>query len=1440
MRGIGINMNDYNKEVNQDFNSYNELLTRFSDISDVKDDVAKALVGFLTAVRYFGADRMLNNLYNGNMIDNVKALLKSEQNEITSLLKDLAFEVTLDKIQPPSLDKIVSFINKFIKSQEMVKDLIDSNTFYLLLDRALDRPIFEKAMCNKDIIENKLRIFPTYRTDALLVLLDYSRSYLSFNIIKFYLSANINKIYIVSYDEKAFSEDDYKIITKRLIEINKEELVDKIVYKHNPLKNFDYLETIIDEIEQNSFLLIVGIDKFANINSAKAISTTSFQKNAKINLHAHNSINWNEFITGIHTVFSKGSMKNIGTTMIYSLEDANNPANIISEASESVDSFDILCIAYEEDPIITKITELINKLSTDQFDEKELDNILETHKENLGNDNYYMLQGIKCLAKNDYITAEAYLQKLSDKTLPANLLLIANLYINTNQYNKAFDLLKRIYDIDKYLNGLMPALLEAARNMGDNVIFEEWLNKSLEINDMDCECLRYAANYYTENKKYSQSAQKWNALYSLTNIVEYKLLYDINIILDNAGKLQDYEIEQKLLDYAENYPEMQNEIYYRIAIILYEFKRDYKNDSTKVSQYLSKIDCKIDTSYAYEAALYRLKIYNYKISEMNTSDRKIPEGYLLAFARELIGDVCILTYRDHGNFKWSKYIEDTFHYEEWKRILIKIIFEKIENWAKIDKALFEETNVNINIDEDLFDNVIEIDNQNYLDIDLSEKSIILLFFQAINSVSLGEFQKANDTIFTLFRLAGSSENVNFSNYAIILGLTAWSNSNYKMGEEVESMISIIAAIDLAIECRELILPFMFGFVNVVDFLYNHANILNLDDTKKSSLLELINNANVKLTKSKYFFIIGEYNHIIENRLELFKQSELLWSKRPELEILINLREDEEEEFVNELKILIDAYYSIGFLDKACYYINKYKTTAIVNLIQRVDVGYRLFYEWSDILLQNQDYSVAEEFILLTIEQIEKLRTVFHKRERSFIGKQANKIYRKYLEIMAKQSISIKSTFENSFEIRDALVNIAPRAIIEQKLFNDAVRLNEELERANDKYYDLFYIINNMQKNGNKDENYIKHLEEFTRCKKYLEENHPNFKSLPLYNIINKDLARNDFSSLKNKLMDTELFFQIVLVDNIIIYNLISKEKNELVAEKIDLDKYSELLEIFKENVSYSDYQLLEKECNTSFIKLCDQLSEIFIKPLDSYLDDNKYKKLYFMPDLSLTYISMNYMRYKSRWIIQLFDSIENIIDFNVIGSDKPNNDSTKTLAHFLNRQDSSISTIYNMIKKQKYIDIQKDEGAYVEINQPLKSFILIGHGISKISGFNYIGAKSIKKTKKISINLEEYLYFKEKVENVLIISCSSGTLINDYAERNNGVWSSLFGKDVAFILYCKWDVSIEFTNILLKEILSFMKDAKDISLSEALVKAQRSLCNNHPILWSGLEVWKNQ
>ncbi|WP_159887983.1 tetratricopeptide repeat protein [Paenibacillus puerhi] len=1413
-----------------------EFIAHFGSMLRENNDPLRAFAGFFIAVRYFGITRIKEQ----NSPDDVTCLqdlIQYENNEISELLTDLGFDRELQQLSISNLGEIYSYIHECIQSQRIIEGLIISHTLYHWLYVILGEQKFHQWMERSPIIEQKLKIFPTHRTDSLLVISDENQTILAQHLVLFQLSIGMDKIHIVSYDHKIFGQTDYLNLISTLKRRKLQDYIYRLEFEGDPVLNYSYLASILDKMDENTFLLIIGINKFVSPNKDKAIGTTTFRE-GKLNLHTPNTVNWHEFIQGVDHVFVKSEEKNIHTTMIYTLDDIYDPTQLINNAASDVDSFGIFSITTPKPVEFNEVYDLLHELSEGLVDDKTFEAALAKNKEVIGDDNYYFALGIKCLTKNDYITAEKHFKLMSDNMPLANRLLIANLYMNKKQYPQAMEILMGLYENDKYLPNLMPAILRVVAQVGDNQLVDEWLDKALQINNEDPEVVHYAAHYFTSNGKYLESAEKWNELYQLTNDILFKLLHEINIILSNIDHYRESEIEQKLLSYAENHPEIASEVFFRLGLILYKDKKNSK----EALPYFSKINRTIDASFACEAAFQRLNILRNKLSETHHSGKR---KNIKEFAIELVSNIGVLTYKDQGNHKWSHYMEDTLPYVEWKKQLAEIIFEKIEQWSTLDEALFIRTNMPDDIDESIFESIIQVEGQNYLSPTDFREQVMLMFFSAMGLIEVGEFQQANDIIFTIFRLPSTANTEKDKNLAVIFGLLAWSSSNFKMGDEVESMAAGIAAIEMGIQWEEILYPFAFGFQNIMDFLMDYTKNLQLDPDKKNSLCRLVDNLGDKNLKLKYQYMTGEYDGIMDNRSEFLKGLDRLWDEYPELEIVLNVPEEEEESFVNELKILINTYICKGMEQKAHRYILKFSNSFQVNFINKISLSYRIYYEWAMILLRQKDYKHAKHFILRSIEQIEKIRTVYFKRERSFIGKQANMIYRTLLEIAGREFMESKdSALLNMSYVRNGLVNIAPRAIIEQKLFNRFELASEEkigdLIRASNDYFDLFHVLQTMQQKGIVDEEYESLVSRFIECKRFLEENHPSFKSLPSYNILTEHVSADHFHAIRTKMNDDELLCQLVVLDNLLIYNFISKEQSEISVEEIDLAAYKDAFEVFKQNIYYDDYQLCQKQRNEAFIELCERLSSMLIKPLYSYLEENKYKKLFFMPDLNLRYVSMNYMRYKNKWLIEWFDSIENIIDFKVIGSMSQTGYGSKVVANFINKQDKSLSQILHMIRQQEQIEIQEVDSSFVEINDDLKTYIIVGHGNSEVNGYDYVGAKGIKKSKKMTIRLDEFLQVKGRIENALVISCSGGTPVNDYVERNDGVWSSLFEKNIAYILYCKWDVSTEYTNQLLEKILHLMSENNHMSVSEALIQSQRELCSYHPILWAGLEVWKNE
>jgi len=228
-----------------------------------------------------------------------------------------------------------------------------------------------------------------------------------------------------------------------------------------------------------------------------------------------------------------------------------------------------------------------------------------------------------------------------------------------------------------------------------------------------------------------------------------------------------------------------------------------------------------------------------------------------------------------------------------------------------------------------------------------------------------------------------------------------------------------------------------------------------------------------------------------------------------------------------------------------------------------------------------------------------------------------------------------------------------------------------------------------------------------------------------------------------------------------------------------------------------------------------------------------------MPDFNLKYITPNYLRIGDKWLIENIKNIELVIDYYDIKRSKISNKNLESMYFSSESKKGSLDIIKRNLEERDYFNNIKIKNDTLKIIKPLKTLVIVAHGVSYLFNYNYQGALNLELSREKQIDLKEVLVTNENIENVIIIACSGGTPIDNKIERNNGVWASLFEKNVNNILLCKWDVSTKYTNYILSTLLDIMNES-NISLSEALKKSQLNYIDKSPILWAGLEVWKNR
>jgi hypothetical protein len=252
---------------------------------------------------------------------------------------------------------------------------------------------------------------------------DMNSAKLAEDLVGTYLKNNIDKVNVISYAKQIFgnetfdrivANEDYAGLTQ-----------DRLFYEERPLANFGYLTSVIDSMEKDTFVLIVGIDKLLSPTHNNAVGTTLFQ-NGILNLHTSQSLQWSKYVKELDGLYVLASEKRIMLTILYALDDATNPVNQITQAADQYDSFNIISFAPMEDSTIIAVMNAIENYGTGMLNEQGFEQIINQYRDELGEDNYHFSYGIKCLQNNDYISALEYFELCSEALPSANKLIIAN------------------------------------------------------------------------------------------------------------------------------------------------------------------------------------------------------------------------------------------------------------------------------------------------------------------------------------------------------------------------------------------------------------------------------------------------------------------------------------------------------------------------------------------------------------------------------------------------------------------------------------------------------------------------------------------------------------------------------------------------------------------------------------------------------------------------------------------------------------------------------------------------------------------------------------------------------------------------------------------------------------------------------------------------------
>lgn len=1243
---------------------------------------------------------------------------------------------------------------------------------------------------------------------------------------------NYQEIHIINYDTGLINPD--KCLEKVRDELcymesgTLEPMIKRIVIVEEPQLNFEYLNTYIEQNSAEKFIIVVGIERLLQFISKGEINVNIMQYN--INLGTSETVDWELLINKINKMYLQISENTAFLLSVYVAD------NVIDDAIQKIRLyykdemvFDVLYDytssafdAFNQDKKLFE--ELLNSIFVDN---SAYERILQ-HEEELSRYNFIILKAYFYLSECDFFQAISELEHLSDDADTYSRFLLAELYSITGSQGAAYEIFKEIYAKDKYYPNLINSIVHSLRDSEDNEELLSWIKKGLMINPYDPAMVQHLANYYTWTGNYRASAEQWKILYDLTSDLFYLVLREINHILISVNRSQLRYIQAWVEEKASTYPQYMNEINNRIGVIIYD-----KIGADEALPYFEKVAASYDEEYCV-AAEKKMEIY-YKLY-FRKIDKNVKQSEMESFAQKLLGHMMILTYSSQSVYSWSSYIHKLFSYDEWgelsTRFLSKCLLELVEGFFKGDAETTKLIVNEKNIDEleRCFEDYKGFKTLNLDEVNVDEYLIVLLE-QGKSKIFEGEIQAANDIAYTFFRQASIYKERFYKDISMSFGLLIWAGASMAIGAYVEGIFSFVAAANKLIEIHETAVLHETGFV-FDQFLYLYS----------SSFQIILDNSKLMLFE-KYFKCMGYPKVLLYH---IFGMYETIIKQEPsELGTLINQMEKaniillaKNESLYNIIfyDALILSYYETSELDKAGVYLQRLFPSIAMTLVERIDIAYPILMRYTNILMDLMDFDSTIQMLSSSFQVVEKIRGLSFSSERSYLGNAADSVIRRILYIYCMKGCLSNERLQADKLLCNMLINMVPKSIIEQKNGNVEETDNEMLLKKEKEYYLLFELLNNAKRKSVSDLVYKRTVDRFLEAKKYLEENHPNYKPLKAYSLLGFN-GGNPFEFIESKLKEGEVLYRNILSEDYLIHILVTENAYHICSEKINLKELEDLL-AHLENMINSDVYDLKKMKYESYVSLFENLTKMLFQPLVDRM--GSFDSLFYMPDYKLVHITPNFIRVNDKWGVECFNKIELIVDYNKIGNSKRKLNHWKNFFFVSHSTKDYLPDIRKTMDKFKnFRELQINSFGQIEIQESVNILVIAAHGVKEEFGRSYYGAKKLELSRKKQIDLNEFiLLYSATVENAIIIACSGGTPLNDKIERNSGVWDSMLRKNVKYILYCKWDVSTKHTNNLLSIILEEMQSDGTL-LSEALNIAQRKMADLNPILWAGLEVWKN-
>ena len=1008
--------------------------------------------------------------------------------------------------------------------------------------------------------------------------------------------------------------------------------------------------------------------------------------------------------------------------------------------------------------------------------------------------------------------------------------LLIELLIENNESDKALSLFKDIFPIDE--------LYGATLRLYGNCLEKSTLNPEEKIRILtnlsekneEPIILEILANILNENNFYKKSADTRRKLSYILNSQYYELLARVSELKGNPPRkfkgCQEY-IEQLIF---QN-PDLKSEGYYYLGHLAYSIYdspylchncfKEITIDKLEKEQIKYIFRKKFDIFQCKEKSIKALGKLNLKRKTHQVALAKEKIEILIQGIKGISMDENF--YTEYNQYLDSQPIESwIYSLKEYSKNLIK----KLENFDpeefKSASFLYKMDISNKNFDELTFENFvynlykkITTETLNLQDIELTLKHLTfhsnyrgLIWGHFFNSILLArtENQKSIENSLTCFFYIKYLDNDFEKKEAQMLGLISWGNIKYRIGNIVEGMACIIAALEIALEIKQI-----FPFIEIGSLIITKFYTENFNSKEIIEIIKIYNNFYKKLKNTD----------LKELKALLFSIDDCI--KELEKNIKLNSLEKKNSYYENLFK-LIGLYAQKQEYDIAGNLIKENNIDDLIYLFknERKEIGYHALNSLYEIILFTSSnifdfknkillgHKILTEAILLIEEQRNNLK---YSEERRYLFDKGTNVYKNYIYNLCILENEKYFTFSLDYEIDKIISVFTLRGIYEERDLS-IIQIDRELEILEKKYFTFTREIMTLKdKSSNIYKRKVNTLEKISNILKIL---HPSFKEIEKFNYM-------PITDIQSKLKSDQMLFQYVVTKFGIVYLILKKDLKifNLILIGNDILEINSIIGNFVQNYEMfnsSNFESIENLASTIFTPLMDEIKK-----------DPKIKKLYVIQDLKTNYLSFNFLKYKEKRIIEQLDSIQYLGNFKSFFNNKKI-ESSKIGIKILGNDVDLYPFKNSLVKYQKKIvDLSNEENF-----QMLDTLIIVGHGVPEIL-HNDMGAFRIKNGKK-TISVDE-IYDLNNVNNLILLSCSSGVSLENQIETNNGVLGKIIKSKIKNALLCRWDVPIKESTKLLELFLEKYDGTQDFHKIINEIKIELSKETKHIGEWGGFESW---